>query len=294
MGVTIVININSFGIIGGDKRQLSAARAICEDGYTVLLSGFDRIEQLLGHVDGIVPPQECALCSEVIVLPLPVTKDGKTLNAPFAKEKILLDDSFARMMQGKRVYCGMKEKLVKTSKLWNDIFLFDYFDREELNVLNAVATSEGAVEIAMKEYPGTINGANCLVTGYGRIGKVLSNILKGLGAQVSVAARKKHDLAWISLYGYTPVDMKELSESGQYDIVFNTVPAPILDSHALAHIALDAVVIDLASMPGGVDFDSAKRMGINAVHALSLPGKVAPKTSGEIIKNTIFNMLEEA
>ena len=88
--------------------------------------------------------------------------------------------------------------------------------------------------------------------------------------------------------------MRDLSESGQYDIIFNTVPAMILDSHALAHIALDSVVIDLASMPGGVDFDSAKRMGIDAVHALSLPGKVAPKSSGEIIKNTIFNMLEEA
>ena len=197
-------------------------------------------------------------------------------------------------MQGKRVYCGMKEKLVKSSKLWNDIFLFDYFDREEFNVLNAVATSEGAVEIAMKEYPGTINGANCLVTGYGRISKVLTNILKGLGAHVSVAARKKQDLAWASLNGCRPVDMRDLSESGQYDIIFNTVPAMILDSHALAHIALDSVVIDLASMPGGVDFDSAKRMGIDAVHALSLPGKVAPKSSGEIIKNTIFNMLEEA
>lgn len=51
------------------------------------------------------------------------------------------------MMVSKRVYCGMKEKLVKSSKLWNDIFLSDYFDREEFNVLNAVATSEGAVEI---------------------------------------------------------------------------------------------------------------------------------------------------
>lgn len=148
----------------------------------------------------------------------------KTLNAPFAKEKIPLDDSFARMMQGKRVYCGMKEKLVKSSKLWNDIFLFDYFDREEFNVLNAVATSEGAVEIAMKEYPGTINGANCLVTGYGRISKVLTNILKGLGAHVSVAARKKQDLAWASLNGCRPVDMRDLSESGQYDIILTPYP----------------------------------------------------------------------
>lgn len=293
MGVTIVIHINSFGVIGGDKRQLSAARAIYEDGYTVLLSGFDKLEQILGGMEGLVTPQEAALCSEAIVLPLPVTKDGKNLNAPFAGEKIPLDDGFARMMQGKRVYCGMKERLLKTSKLWNKDMVFDYFDREELNVLNAVATSEGALEIAMREYAGTINGSKCLVVGFGRIGKVLSNMLRGLGAQVYVAARKKQDLAWISLLGHEPVAIKALSDNGAYDIIFNTVPALILDSHVLAHIAQEACVIDLASTPGGVDFDSARRMGINAVHALSLPGKVAPKTSGEIIKNTIFNMLEE-
>lgn len=145
----------------------------------------------------------------------------------------------------------------------------------------------------MQEYLGTINGSRCLITGFGRIGKVLAKMLYGLGADVYVSARKKEDLAWIELLGYTAVDNSEITEFGSFNLIFNTVPSMVLDAQVLAKIAQDALVIDLASMPGGVDFDSARRMGILTAHALSLPGKVAPKTSGEIIKNTIFNMLEE-
>lgn len=288
-----MINIDSFGIIGGDKRQLAMARSMADDGYTVYLSGFERLEQLLGTFGGSAPVLETALCSEVVILPLPVTKDGKNLNAPFSDKKIPLDDNFAMAMKGKKVFCAMKENLLKTSKIWNSDMVYDYLKREELQVCNAVPTAEGAIELAMNEYLGTINGSRCLVTGFGRIGKVLAKMLYGLGAEVFVSARKKEDLAWIRLLGYTPVDNKKIAESGSFDVIFNTIPAVVLDAQVLAKIAQDALVIDLASMPGGVDFDSAKRMGILTVHALSLPGKVAPKTSGEIIKNTIFNMLEE-
>ena len=288
-----MINIKSIGVIGGDKRMLAAAKAFCADGCTVLLAGFDKIEKLMGRIEGMVSPGEAALCSEIIVLPLPLTKDGKTLSAPYSSESILLDDSFSRLMRGKKVFCSMKNKLLKTGRYWNSDLVYDYFDREELNVLNSVATAEGAIEIAMREFSGTINGSHCLVSGFGRIGKVLSNMLKGLGADVTVSARKKEDLAWITLFGYTASESNNLSSLSDFDIIFNTVPALLFDSRVLAHIAQNAVVIDLSSQPGGVDFESAKRMGINAIHALSLPGKVAPKTSGEIIKNTIFNMLEE-
>ena len=162
-----------------------------------------------------------------------------------------------------------------------------------MQVCNAVPTAEGAIEIAIREYPGTLNGSRCLVTGYGRIGRVLAKMLCGMGAKVYVSARRKDSLAWIRLGGYTPVEHSDIINSGEFDIIFNTVPALILDAHIMAKIAVRSLMIDLASQPGGVDFESAKRMGIKTVHALSLPGKTAPKTSGEIIKETIFNILEE-
>ena len=286
-------NINSIGIIGGDKRMLATAESIALDGVTVFLGGFEKLDKKTNEFENMSTIFETALSSEIIIFPLPLTKDGKNLNAPYAETEIVLDDKLAKLMQGKKVFCSMKNKLISTSKYWNKELVFDYLDREELNVLNSVATAEGALEIAMREYAGTINGSNVLVSGYGRIGKVIAHMLKGIGANVVVSARKKEDLAWVKLLGYQSVETDKISSLKKIDIIFNTVPAMIFDSRTLAHMGQHSIVIDLSSKPGGVDFDSARRMGIKAIHALSLPGKVAPKTSGEIIKDTIFNILEE-
>ena len=279
-----------FGIIGGDKRQLSVANAIRTDGYNVYISCFEKIDYLK---DSLQPWKDTVLYSDILILPLPLTKDGETLNTPFSNKKIVMNEEFAGHFKGKKVFCPTKEKLLKTSRKWQDIQIYDFLDREEMQVGNAVPTAEGAIEIAIREYSGTVNGSRCLVTGYGRIGKVLAQMLRGLGADVSVSARRKESLAWIKLNGYNAVEHDGMINSGEFDIIFNTVPSLILDSKIMAKIAINALIIDLASLPGGVDFESAKRMGIKTVHALSLPGKVAPKTSGEIIKNTIFNILEE-
>ncbi|MEF2918932.1 MAG: dipicolinate synthase subunit DpsA [Acutalibacteraceae bacterium] len=288
-----MVNINTFGIIGGDKRQLATARIISADGYTVNLCLFEKLDNLLSDSFDRLPLEEFALFSDTIILPLPLTKDGVTLNAPYSDKKIILNDEFAKLFKGKTVFCPIKEKLIKTSSYWQDVKVYGFLDREEMQVCNAVPTAEGAIEIAMREYEGTINCSKCLITGYGRIGKVLAGMLSGLGAKVYVSARRKESLEWIRLNGFIPINNKDLITSGEFDIIFNTVPAQIIDAHIIAKIATNALIVDLASLPGGVDFESAKRMGIKTIHALSLPGKVAPKTSGGIIKNTIFNILEE-
>lgn len=288
-----MVNIDTFGIIGGDKRQLATARAIQSDGYTVYLYGFKKLNDDIKKFNHLQKIEECISKSDVIILPLPVTKDGIGLNMPFDENTIILDDNFAKMFNDKIVFCPMKNKLISTSNLWQNVEVYDFLNREEMQVSNAVPTAEGALEIAIREHEGTINGSKCLITGYGRIGKVLANMLKSLGAEVYVSARRKDSLAWIRINGFVPIEHKGIINSGEYDLIFNTIPAMTIDAQIMAKIAVNAIIIDLASMPGGVDFESAKRMKIKAIHALSLPGKVAPKTSGEIIKNTIFNIIEE-
>lgn len=286
-----MISINTFGVIGGDKRQIAMAESIAGDGYTVYAAGMEQASFSPGVQK--VSIEETIQNSDFIILPLPATVDKKTLNAPFSKEKILLDEKFVRLLEHKKVFCGMLSRLHSTNDLWNRINTADYFEREEFAVKNAVPTSEGAIEIAMREYPGTINGAKCLVAGFGRIGKVLSRMLQGLGAKVIVSARKPQDLAWIELEGYQAISTKNLGETQGYDIIFNTIPSLIFDAHTLACVAGKSLIIDLASTPGGVDWEAAQRQGIRAIQALSLPGKVAPKAAGEIIKTTIYHMIEE-
>lgn len=159
---------------------------------------------------------------------------------------------------------------------------------------NAVPTAEGAIEIAISETPVTIHGSKCLVLGYGKIGKILTKDLYGMGAITYAAARKYADLAMIEGHGYEPLQMSTLKgRINEFDIIFNTVPALILDDEVLSKVQKDALIIDLASKPGGVDFEAAKKYGLRVIWALSLPGKVAPITSGAIIKDTIMNIINE-
>ena len=274
-------NINNFGIIGGDKRQLYCGKSAMDDGYGVYICGFEKCDAMLGMK--ISDLESTMKNADAFILPLPVTKDGITLNTPLSDKNISLD-SFFQLAENKPVFCGMPLPFNRDN-------IYDYSAREEFATANAVPTSEGAIETAMLEYDGTINNSKCLVTGYGRIGRVLSDMLDGLGADVTVSARNLKDLEFIKAKGFHALHTSDIK--GNFDIIFNTVPYRIFNAHILAKTAQNSLVIDLASMPGGVDFGAAERLHIKAVHALSLPGKVAPKASGIIIKNAVYNIIRE-
>lgn len=287
-----MVEMNRFGILGGDKRQIYLAQSIAADGYQVYAWGFDNDVEMK-HVTKVSFSELTDTCG-LIVLPLPVTQDGKHLNMPFSKQKLLLDDEFAEKMLNKQVFGGSLSRLNPTSALWSKIATYDYSMREEFAVQNAVPTAEGAIMIAMELSEGTINGANCLITGNGRIGKVLSHMLHGLGANVTVSARRPADLAWIKLNGFKAVHTAQLAEHpGKFDLVFNTVPSLIFTRKILSKQSRDTLFIELASTPGGFDKESAAKLGLKIIPAPSLPGKVAPKTAGKIIKDTIYNIMEE-
>lgn len=281
--------INTFGVIGGDERMRYLASSIAADGYPVCVYGLEDLGPCRGAAETSLP--ELARKSSVILLPLPVTRDGKTLNAPYALSEIPLDDAFAGLFRNRTVYGGMLQKLAASSPVWKEIEPEDYYRREELAVGNAIATAEGAVGMAIQEYPGTLNGAKCLVTGLGRIGKNLTMLLHGMGARVYAAARKKEDLMLARALGARPLPYREITK--RFDLIFNTVPARVIGAPVLSQQDADTLIVELASAPGGIDLESAERLGIRVLQAQSLPGRVAPKTAAEYIKEAVYNMLEE-
>ena len=161
-------------------------------------------------------------------------------------------------------------------------------------IANAVPTAEGAIQLAMEATDRTIHGSHCLVIGYGRIGRLLAERLAALGAQVSVSARRYRDLAWIDAVGCRGLRTNALAgELDRFDLIFNTVPALILDAGRLEETREDCVILELASSPGGVDFDAARRLGRRALLASGLPGKSAPRTAAAAIRDSIYHILEE-
>ncbi|HEX3016795.1 MAG TPA: dipicolinate synthase subunit DpsA [Caproicibacter sp.] len=281
----------TFGVLGGDRRQISLAESLVLNGYEVYTCGFEK-EDFNADVKKAVLDELIKKC-RIIILPLPVTLDGINLKMDYCDEKIKLDDAFAEKMRGKRVFGGMMERLYRTSEIWKEIDTADYYTREEFAIRNAVPTAEGAIEIAMREYPGTISGSRCLVAGFGRVGKILAWMLRGIGAKVTVSARRPADLAWIESYGYDSVLTARIGFEERYDLIFNTIPSMIFNRRVLSELRGCSLLLDLASAPGGVDFEAAEKIGIRAILAPSLPGRVAPKTAGEIIRDTVCHMMGE-
>jgi dipicolinate synthase subunit A len=282
----------TFAVVGGDLRQAWLAGRLAQKGYRVHTALLDREVELSPRVHKEEMLSKAVEPADVVVLPLPASVDGQRVNAPFAHRPAELKELFP-MLGGKLVLAGKTANLAQLAQQ-NGAELVDYFAREELAVLNSIPTAEGALELAMAELPTTIFGTRVLVTGFGRIGRVLCRLLVAMGAQVTVAARKYSDFAWIGIFGAKAVHTDSLAEASAHaDLVFNTVPSLLFDQKVLSALPKEAVVIDLASKPGGVDFAAAGRLGVKTIWALSLPGKVAPISSGEAIMDTILNILDE-
>ncbi len=279
-------------VIGGDLRQLTLARLLKKEGYHIFLYGFDKNIEIddLEIEDDV----DYALSSDIVILPVPVTFDGETINAPYSKKPLTISEFLDGITHSALVFGGQIKKELAEALDDKSIKFYDYLKREELAIRNAIPTAEGAIKIAIEETPITINGSNCLVLGYGRIGKILSKMLSGLGANVTVEARKYADLAMIEGHGFEPLALGKLKNAiDKFDIIFNTIPTMILNNDVLKSINKNALIIDLSSKPGGVDFESAKALGLHVIWALGLPGKIAPVSSGGIIKDTIMNILHE-
>lgn len=139
---------------------------------------------------------------------------------------------------------------------------------------NAAITAHCAIKRLLQSYPGTLQRKSILVIGWGRIGKHLASLLRSLGADVTVAARKEADRYALRRQQYHTTDLTNWDLT-QYTIIMNTAPAPVMHQE---EANTDAFLMDLASTRG--------ILGDRVDHALALPGKDAPEESGELIAKT--------
>ena len=274
-------------------RQAKLAELLALDGHRVSAFALEKAE-MPPAVKRYISLREALCSADCVVLPLPVTGKAGFVNTPLSGEICPLEEVFGAVRQNQLVCAGRVGDDCRKAAEKYGLNIADYFIREELAVANAVCTAEGAIAIAMDNTAVTLCDARILVIGFGRIGKVLAHRLRGLGAKVSVSARSYSDRAWIKAYGYAPLCTYALSGVlSDFDVIINTVPAPVLDENLLLEVSRDCLCMDLASKPGGIDFSAAARLGLRAIWALSLPGEAAPVTSGAAIRDTIYNILHE-
>ena len=277
-------------IAGGDLRYGYTAAAL-SDKFETYAVGFTR-QYVPPQVKLVDAPEDLPMC-DVLVLPMPVSDDGILVNAPFSQIQMPLP-AFVPKLKPDAIVLGGKFGKSQAFFDANGIETADYLTSEDFAVRNAVPTAEGAIQIMLEEMPCTIYGSKVLILGFGRIGSRMAQTLHAMGAEVTVAARDVVKRTQAEMLGCRSMPFTELeAAAGKFDVICNTVPAKVVTESVLKKIQKDALILDLASKPGGINLEAAQKIGRRVIWALSLPGKTAPVTAGEIIAKTILHILEE-
>lgn len=159
---------------------------------------------------------------------------------------------------------------------------------------NAWLTAEAAVGTAMARLGRSMTGMTCAVVGYGRIGRALTQILLSCGARVIVVSGKEGKRRQAAECGAETADYEALATvlPGR-KLIFSTPPAMVLSSGALKHVDGDALIVDLASPPYGVDLDAARALNLHAVREPGLPGRWCPLEAARAIYNAVIRWEEK-
>lgn len=291
-------NKTNIAVLGGDLRQYIAARQLAEHGFSVRVFGIERAEwdsslTFSESLDGAISG------ADAVVLPLPATADGLLLSCPLARSetKVRLSEIIDAMERGSLLVGGRIPETVVASAEAAGIRVRDYFGSEAFQIQNAYTTAEAAISIAMNSLTKNLCGARVAVTGFGRISKHLVRLLLSLGARVTVAARKSEDLAWAESLGCETLRLREgaspVALLHGFDVIYNTVPHWLFGREFLEKADRSTFLIDLASVPGGVDICAAKELRANVLWATSLPGKYAPESAGGLIASCVGEILRE-
>ncbi len=256
--------MQSILIAGGDMRQVRLAEMLGKKGYDVHIAGFDKLDSAVEFPDS----------TDWVFLPVPYKSPDGDIKAPFSTEKFQLADIAARYPASAYLLGGMD---AAAQELLAGRHVIDLLKDEAFLVYNALLTAQGAVCAFLKDSETALCGARCVVTGYGRIAKLLCGLLKAHAAKVTAVARKYSDLEVIRAEGMTALHMTSLAQALRHaDVVFNTVPERIFGEEELKSIPEAARVIELASPPYGLDLPRAKELGLNVRIEAGLPGRYFP------------------
>lgn len=281
-----------FAVVGGDERLVRLCSLLRNDGHKVLSFALEKAE-LPTNIPKAGCLQGCVYGADCVILPVPSEKGGM-LNAPYAEDKLSMETLTAALWPGQILIGGKLSEGSCLAALHGGLTVEDVMKRRGYTIGNAAVTAEGAVSRMMTESRRTLWQSRVLICGWGKIAKILALRLMALGAEVTVAARKEGDRAMAEAVGTKSVDFASLENGlGGYDYIVNTVPARIFTDSMLCSIREDALLLELASPPGGYEAKLAENIGLHAVSAPGLPGTYAPETAAELLRQAIYDIIRE-
>lgn len=288
-----------FSVLGGDARQVFLAEMLAESGRSLchyaLASQPNNCSSVSEHVSIVreAPSlEEACIHSGSVICPFPFTKNGADVSVENSIYRFSIQTLLHLLRPGQSLFAGGIPPSFKKEAAENNVAVFDYADDISLPVYNSISTAEGAICEAILHSPFNLHKSRCAVLGFGKCGHSIVYRLKGLSANASVFTDNAEESARASVIADKSFPLKSLSDhAGDFRFIFNTVPAQFINEETLKNVDLSALIIDIASSPGGVDYDAAQRLGISALHCLGLPGKYAPASSARHLKQFIESKL---
>lgn len=280
-----------FAFIGGDKRQVYMANDLVKRNYSVIVYGLD---------DPILDPLckrsasflEAMSAGQIVITPIPVSKNGQHIVSISPQSDLTIENLCKLLTTNHKLFGGVLPKDLKSHCEAFGIYYQDLMKQEEITLYNTIATAEGTIAEAILNSNTNLHGSSCLILGFGRCARTLAEKLKGLCGNVDIAARSLVALSAAYAASYGTVNLSQLEENiEEYDYIFNTIPALVLPKELLIKTKPHVVIIDIASAPGGVDFNYANEIHRKAKLCLGLPGIYAPESSALALNNYILSTI---
>ena len=268
-------------VCGGDEREIVLMQGFLERGFEV---------HSFGHPWALLPDKvscaatvrECIFQADALILPMPGVRENGLIYNAYCHELPLTDEDMSLLAMDTPVLAGVASDYLKRLCDKYRLQLLATAELDEIAVLNAIPTAEGAISLAINSSKEFLCGSRAAVIGFGRVANALAERLAALGVDIFVANRGGKRRYQAAVAGYNILDWDNWYKN-PFDFIFNTVPAPVINREMLQTMGTGTVIIDLAASPGGTDFHAACELGIKAILASSLPGKYAPLGAGKIL-----------
>jgi dipicolinate synthase subunit A len=271
----------TIAMLGGDAREQEIARLAAATGATVRAHGFPWPQGGIAGVTHLDDPAAVLEGARFALFPIPGIAANGALFAPAAPAPIIPTHAMlAAMAPLGHIILGWADKNLKAHADGLQLKIHEYEWDRALMLRRTPAIIEGLLRIVIENTAITIHDANVCVVGQGTIGAVLARYMVALGAHTHVAARNSEQRAAAYVAGATPHELADLPTlAPRLDMVFSTVPSRVIGTDVLERLPRSALLVDLAAPPGGIDFETAKLLGLKAVWGRGL-GSRAPVTVG--------------
>ena len=282
----------TIAVVGGDEREGEIARQAANAGAGVRTFGFPLPDESVSRLAVCDDAASALRGADYALLPIPGIGDDGSLYAPEGPAIVPDAALLGELADGAHVILGRADQRLRAAAETSGVFLHEYEEDTELMLLRAPAIVEGALQTAIENTDVTIHAARIAVVGQGTIGSLLTRTLTLLGANVHAAARNPVQRAAAYASGATPLPLEDLAAlAPRLDMLFSTVPAPVVGPNVLGRLPKGCLLMDLATPPGGVDFAAAEKLGLKTVWARGL-GRRAPVTVGRSQWGGIKKLIE--